>query len=182
MTFAMFTLVVFTLVVGAVISGSFIRSVDNVEKFGGGFDVARTTAPTNPVVDMDAAIRQRAGSTAQIHGRRGAIVLLVTEARQAGYGGEFADYPVRGLDRAYLGHTTFGIGRDGARLRERRTSLARDAPGPRLAVVDATSPPGVTTGTSASPPDFQLHGFVLRGRRLRAVHGPDARSADGRRS
>ena len=51
-TLAMFTLVVFTLVVGAVASGSFIAAMDNVERFGGGFDIRAEAAPTNPVSGM----------------------------------------------------------------------------------------------------------------------------------
>ena len=43
-TLAMFMLVVFTLVVGATITGSFMRSFDDIETFGGGFDVRAASA------------------------------------------------------------------------------------------------------------------------------------------
>ena len=160
-TLAMFTLVVFTLVVGAVISGSFIRSADDLEKFGGGFDIAAQAAPTNPVVDMDAAIRQSG-----LDPNKFTVVaeqsLLVTEARQAGYDDEFADYPVRGFDRAYLGHTTYGmaaLARGYESADEVWQAMART---PRLAVVDAIVAPRRDNWNAGNvPPDFKLHGFVL---------------------
>ena len=60
-TFAMFTLVVFTLVVGAVISGSFVKAFDDVDKFGGGFDIRAQASPTNPVGGMQVAIGRAPG-------------------------------------------------------------------------------------------------------------------------
>ena len=47
-TLAMFTLVVFTIVVGATTSRAFLRAVDDVESFGGGFDVRAEVAPHEP--------------------------------------------------------------------------------------------------------------------------------------
>jgi putative ABC transport system permease protein len=160
-TLSMFTLVVFTLVVGAVISGSFIRSADDLEKFGGGFDIAAQAAPTNPVADMDGAIR-RSGLDATQFSVVSQQSLLVTEARQAGYDDDFADYPVRGFDEAFLGHTSYGM-----------AALARgyDSPAevwealaakPGLAVVDAIVAPRRDNWSAGNvPPDFKLHGFVL---------------------
>jgi putative ABC transport system permease protein len=157
----MFTLVVFTLVVGAVISGSFINSANDVEKFGGGFDVAAQAAPTNPVVDMNAAIPRSGLDPAQF-----TVVaeqsLLNAEARQVGYDDEFADYPVRGFDRAYLEHTSYGMaalarGYDGAPAVWK--ALAGE---PGLAVVDAIVAPRRDNWNAGNvPPDFKLHGFVL---------------------
>ena len=54
-TLAMFTLVVFTIVVGATTSGAFLRAVDDVEAYGGGFDVRAQVAPTSPIGDAGAA-------------------------------------------------------------------------------------------------------------------------------
>ena len=160
-TLAMFTLVVFTLVVGAVISGSFIRSSDDLEKFGGGFDIAAQAAPTNPVVDMDAAIRQSG-----LDPNKFTVVaeqsLLVTEARQAGYDDEFADYPVRGFDRAYLGHTTYGMAALARGYDSADEVWQAMAQTPRLAVVDAIVAPRRDNWNAGNvPPDFKLHGFVL---------------------
>jgi putative ABC transport system permease protein len=160
-TLAMFTLVVFTLVVGAVISGSFIRSADDLEKFGGGFDIAAQAAPTNPVVGMDAAIRQSG-----LDPNKFTVVaeqsLLVTEARQAGYDDKFADYPVRGFDRAYLGHTTYGMAALARGYESADQVWQAMAQTPRLAVVDAIVAPRRDNWNAGNvPPDFKLHGFVL---------------------
>ena len=55
-TLAMFTLVVFTLVVGATTTGAFVNAFNDVDAFGGGFDVRATTS---------------AGSADPRHARRG---------------------------------------------------------------------------------------------------------------
>ena len=57
-TLAMFTLVVFTLVTGTAAPGSFTAALDNVEEFGGGFQVRAGTSAGAPIVDMRAALRQ----------------------------------------------------------------------------------------------------------------------------
>jgi putative ABC transport system permease protein len=160
-TLAMFTLVVFTLVVGAVISGSFIKSADDLDKFGGGFDIAAQAAPTNPVVDMQAAIRRSDLDPSQF-----TVVsqqsLLGAEARQVGYDDQFADYPLRGYDRPFLAHTTYGMS-----ALARGYSSAQDvwraiAEKPNLAVVDAIVAPRRDNWNAGNvPPDFKLHGFLL---------------------
>ena len=63
-TFAMFTLVVFTLVVGATITGAFTSAFNDVKAYGGGFDVRATTAPANPITNMQAALRNAVGVNA----------------------------------------------------------------------------------------------------------------------
>ena len=160
-TLSMFTLVVFTLVVGAVISGSFIHSADDLEKFGGGFDIAAQAAPTNPVADMDAAVRQSGLDPTQF-----TVVseqsLLVTEARQAGYDDDFADYPVRGFDQAFLGHTTYGMAALGRGYDSASEVWQAMADKPGLAVVDAIVAPRRDNWNAGNvPPDFKLHGFLL---------------------
>jgi putative ABC transport system permease protein len=160
-TFAMFTLVVFTLVVGAVISGSFIRAFDDMDKFGGGFDVRAQAAPTNPVIGMDAAIRRSGLDSSQFK-----VVseqsFLAAKARQVGYDDGFADYPLRGFDNAFLQNTTYGMsalarGYDSAP--EIWRALAQK---PGLAVVDAIVAPRRDNWNAGTvPPDFKLHGFVL---------------------
>jgi putative ABC transport system permease protein len=160
-TLAMFTLVVFTLVVGAVISGSFISSADDVEKFGGGFDIAAQAAPTNPVEDMNGAIRRSGLDPAQF-----TVVseqsLLVTEARQTGYDDDFADYPVRGFDRSFLEHTSYGMAALGRGYGSPSEVWQAIAEKPGLAVVDSIVAPRRDNWNAGNvPPDFKLHGFVL---------------------
>jgi putative ABC transport system permease protein len=61
MTLAMFTLVVFTPVVGTTTTSSFTNAMDNVEQFGGGFQVRTETSPPSPVPDMANAVNQLDG-------------------------------------------------------------------------------------------------------------------------
>ena len=58
---AMFTLVVFTLVTGATTTTSFVNGVNDLGTYGGGFDVRATIAPTRPIPNMRAALRQAPG-------------------------------------------------------------------------------------------------------------------------
>ena len=60
-TLAMFTLVVFTLVVGAITTSSFLHAIDNLQAFGGGFDIRATASPASPIVDMPEALRHARG-------------------------------------------------------------------------------------------------------------------------
>ncbi|HET8651765.1 MAG TPA: FtsX-like permease family protein [Gaiellaceae bacterium] len=161
-TLAMFTLVVFTLVVGAVISGSFINAMNNPEQFGGGFDIRAQAAPTNPIIDMDSAIRQAQGLNRTDFTVVSEQSFLAAEARQVGYKDGFTDYGVRGLDDAFLRHTTFGFA---ARARgydspEEVWSALADRPG--FAVVDSiVAPRRDNWNAGAVLPDFKLHGFLL---------------------
>ena len=160
-TLSMFTLVVFTLVVGAVISGSFLKSVDDLNKFGGGFHIAAQAAPTNPVPDMSAAVRRSGLDPSQF-----TVVaeqsLLVAEARQDGYDDKFADYPVRGFDRAFLDHTTYTMAALADGYDSAPDVWRAIAEKPNLAVVDPIVAPRRDNWNAGSvPPDFKLHGFVV---------------------
>ena len=61
MTLAMFTLVVFTLVVGTTTSGAFTSAMDNVDTFGGGYQVRAEVAPVSPVDNITQASRSVPG-------------------------------------------------------------------------------------------------------------------------
>jgi putative ABC transport system permease protein len=161
-TVAMFTLVVFNLVVAAVISGSFVRAMDNPEKFGGGFDIRAQAAPTNPITDMQKAIRQAPNLEPADFSVVSEQSFLAAEAKQVGSDDAFADYGVRGLDEAFLRNTTYEFAAM-ARGYERADDVWRamaDKPG--LAVVDAiVAPRRDNWSAGAVLPDFKLHGFVL---------------------
>jgi len=163
-TFAMFTLVVFTLVVGAVVSGSFVKAFDDVDKFGGGFEIRAQASPTNPVVNMEQAIRRAPGLDAGQFRVVSQQSFLAAKARQVGRyeTKQFEDYGLRGLDEAFLRNTTFGLA---ARARGYTTDRAvwnAIADKPRLAVVDAiVAPRRDNWSAGAVLPDFKLKGFVL---------------------
>jgi len=166
-TLAMFMLVVFTLVVGTTISGAFTDAVDDLEAFGGGFDVRAVSAPASPVGDIDSAVKSVPGieaSTIQVAASQ-AIVPL--EARQAGSKRAFESYPVAGLDDTFLARTTYGFAAlaDGYGSAEEVWDAL--AARPNLAVVDPMVAPRRDSWVMAAPPEFQLSGFYLEDGRFR---------------
>jgi putative ABC transport system permease protein len=167
----MFTIVVFTLVTGSTISGSFIRNLDDVRTFGGGFDVRAVVAPIRPIRDMAAAVR-RAGPAAGLDPDQvravGSQSLVPVQARQAGTG-RYADYPIRGVDRTFLRATTYTLG---ARARGYATPAsvwAALAAHPGLAVVDPYVVPRRNKFFAGVLPDFQLRGFFFEDRTFEPV-------------
>ena len=106
-TLAMFTLVVFTLVTGAVITGSFVNGSNDIDTFGGGFDVRATTAPASPVGDLRTALERAPGMRASDVTTVSNQSVLPIKARQPGTGAKPEPYLVHGADRAFLSHTTY---------------------------------------------------------------------------
>jgi len=109
-TLAMFTLVVFTLVTGTASSGSFQKAFGSVEEFGGGYQVRAGTSATAPIVNMRAALRNARGIDPADFTAVGSQSVLSVKARQVGTDRAPESYVARGLDRAFLRHTTFGLG------------------------------------------------------------------------
>jgi putative ABC transport system permease protein len=167
MTLAMFTIVVFTLVTGSTISGSFIRNLDDVQTFGGGFDVRAVVAPIRPIPDMAAAVRE-AGPAAGLDQDQIATVggqsLVPVQARQADGSAGFADYPVRGVDDAFLGATTYGLGARARGYDSPADVWAAVAAHPGLAVVDPFVVPRRNKFFVGVLPAFQLQGFFFEDR------------------
>jgi putative ABC transport system permease protein len=161
-TLAMFTLVVFTLVTGTATNGSFIAAMDDVGEFGGGFTIRGGTGAAAPISDMRAALEGAPGIRARDFPVVGSQSVLAVEARQLSAGRREETYLVRGLDDAFLGHTTFGLGaiaRGYSSAPEVWRAL-RERPG--LAVVDSFVVPrrdqfGFAVGLS----DFRLSGFYV---------------------
>ena len=168
-TLAMFTLVVFTLVTGATTTTSFVNGVNDLGTYGGGFDIRATVAPTSPIPDMRAALRNAPGVDAADFRVVSAQSFLPVRAHQVGLGGRSADYAVRGLDSAFLTHTTYtlaaraaGYGSDAAVWRAMR---AHDG----LAIVDQSVVQRKTNFNFAAAPPFQLRGFYVEDRTFAPV-------------
>jgi putative ABC transport system permease protein len=160
-TLAMFTLVVFTLVTGVSSSGSFTAAFDNVDEFGGGFQVRAGTSAAAPIKDMRAALRRAPGMRAADFPIVGSQSLLSVEARQSGTPRPAESYMARGLDRSFLEHTTFGLGAAARGFGSARGVWNALATRPGLAVVDATVAPRRDQFGFAVLPDFQLSGFYF---------------------
>ena len=161
-TLAMFTLVVFTLVTGSVTSGSFMHAALDERTFGGGFDVRAGTSGTAAIHDMRSAVDRSATLRAADYPVVASQSVLAVSARQPGAGRGAEDYLVRGLDRSFIDHTTFGLGAMAAGYSTARQvwDAMRDRPG--LAVVDTTIVPRRDNfGFNAAPPDLQLTGLYV---------------------
>jgi len=154
-TLAMFTLVVFTIVVGATTSRAFLRAVDDVGAFGGGFDVTTQVAPTSPLLDAGAAVRREVPSTFTVVANE-----TVLSARMA-QTGKLVEYPLRGFDDSFLNTTTYDLA---AIAKGYRTpydvwqALSRHAD---VAVVDALAAPRRSNWNFGAPPALRLHGFYI---------------------
>ena len=165
-TFTMFTLVVFTLVSGATISGAFVNAFDDRASFSGGFDVRADVAPANPIFDMDSELAKRPQFSHKIEVAASQSFLPV-KATQVGAGRPPEDYPVRGLDDAFLDTTTFGLaamanGYDSEEDVWNAVQWQRN-----LAVIDAIVAPRRDNYNAGNVlPDFELSGFFLEDERF----------------
>jgi putative ABC transport system permease protein len=159
-TLAMFTLVVFTLVTGSTASNSFNHAFASTELYGGGFDVRATTSLATPITDMRAALAAAPGIRRSDFEVSASQSMVPLEARQLGTGRPFEQYPVRGLDDAFLSNTTFELGavaRGYASARSVWRALERN---PGLAVVDSFIVPRRDNFSFAPfPSEFELTGF-----------------------
>jgi putative ABC transport system permease protein len=161
MTLAMFTLVVFTLVTGTTTSGSFNHAFQDARAFGGGFDVRASTAAATPIDDMRAAVDRRPDLRRDVRAVASQSLLPV-DARQLGTGRPSEAYPLRGLDDAFLGQTTFGMGAIAQGYRSARAVWDAVARRPGLAVVDSTVVPRRDNfNFSASAAKFRVSGFFF---------------------
>jgi putative ABC transport system permease protein len=160
MTLAMFTLVVFTLVVGSTTVTAFTNAFDDVETYGGSYDIHATSLRTNPVDDVDGGLRQ-AGLADKIEAVA-ALSVAVIDARQVDTTKDFEGYALRGLDGAFLNdnHYEFGAISHGYSTAEGVwAALESD---PHLAVIDAIVVPHRDNfGISGALPEFSLEGFFL---------------------
>ncbi|SEO84608.1 ABC transporter permease [Trujillonella endophytica] len=169
-TLAMFTLVVFTLVVGSTTTNAFTGAFDDVESYGGGFDVQASTSPFSPVPDMESAVRDVPGLPADAVRDVGAQSVVPVDAAQVGTGQDPVPYVVRGLDDSFLAHTTYGFatmatGYDSAE--QVWQALADD---PHLAVVDAMVVPRRDNWSFGSIVDLKLSGFHIEDDSFTPVH------------
>ena len=160
-TLAMFTLVVFTLVTGTATPSSFDKAINNVEEFGGGFQVRAGTSASAPVDDLDAALRRAPGLDPSQFTALGSQSVLSVKAKQLGTGRPAESYVARGLDRSFLEHTTFGLGAIAHGYRSAPDVWRALATRPGLAVVDGTVAPRRDNWGFAILPDFQLSGFHI---------------------
>ena len=160
-TLAMFTLVVFTLVVGSTITGSMVNAFNDVNSFGGGFDVRADVSPSTPIADVQQALRHARGLAPSDFRAVAAMSTLPVKAQQLGQSAKPEDFVVHGVDGAFLRNTTYGlsahaVGYDSAAAVWR---AVRTHPG--LAVIDSLSVPHKMNYNFGATPAFHLRGFFL---------------------
>jgi putative ABC transport system permease protein len=166
-TLAMFTLVVFTLVVGSIVTTSYVNAANDLQTFGGGFDVRASAAASSPIRDMRAAIAAAPGLDPAAFPVVAAESTLPVKANQLGSKPE--DYVVHGLDPAFLSHTTYGLAAHATGYADAAAVWRAMRTTPGLAVVDAFVVPRRSTFVGQVPPKFQLHGFYLEDRTFAPV-------------
>jgi putative ABC transport system permease protein len=159
MTFAMFTLVVFTLVVGTTTTGAFVSAFGHVDEFSGGFDVRAGTSALSPVRDMDQAVRNVRGIDPRSVRVVASQSYVPVEVRQAGVGGKYVDYPIRGLDDSYLRNTTYQLASRAVGYATDRAVWNAIRANTRLAVVDANIIPHRRNWNFGSFTQLRLQGF-----------------------
>ncbi len=168
-TLAMFTLVVFTLVSGATITTSFLNGINDQNSYGGGFDIRATAAPASPIADLPSALRSARGIDPAQFSTVSSQSFLPVKAHQAGAPSTAKDYVVRGLDSAFLTHTTYGLAaRASGYSSDAQVWRAMNAR-PGLAVVDPSVVPRRTNFNFGALQPFQLRGFYLEDKRFAPV-------------
>jgi putative ABC transport system permease protein len=158
-TVAMFTLVVFTLVTGAITTGAFANAFNDLNLFGGGFDVRASVSPASPIVDMRAALARAPGLNAAGFRIVSSQSVLPVKARQTNGPDTAQSALVHGVDATFLANTTYrfasiarGYGSATAVWRALREHEG-------LAVIDALSVPHRANWNFGPMPDFHLHGL-----------------------
>lgn len=163
-TLAMFTLVVFTLVVGSTITGSMVNAFNDVNAYGGGFDVQASVSPSTPIPNIHQALRHARGLDPSDLRTVAAMSTLPVKARQLGQGVKAEDFIVHGVDNTFLRNTTYGLT---ARAKGYASTAAvwravRTHPG--LAVIDSLSVPHKINYNFGAAQAFHLRGFYLEER------------------
>jgi putative ABC transport system permease protein len=134
---------------------------NDLEVFGGGFDVRAVAAPASPVRDIGGTARNAPGMHGSDVRVAASQAIVPLETRQAGTGRPFESYPVTGLDEAFLSTTSYGFAAiaDGYRSAADVWRALRERPG--LAVVDPIVAPRRDHWAGQVPPDFKLSGFYV---------------------
>ena len=160
-TLAMFTLVVFTLVVGATTTGAFTNAFNDLNAFGGGFDVLATASPSAPVTNVSARVRAVPGLDPSSIRAVAGISNLAVKARQLGPGPGAETYLVRGADATFLTHTTYRLATTARGYSSAAAVWKALQAHPGLAVIDAFAVPRKQSWGFGVMPKFRLHGFYL---------------------
>ena len=160
-TLAMFTLVVFTLVVGSTITGSMVNAFNDVNAFGGGFDIRADVSPSTPIGNVHQALRQAQGVNPSDFRSVAAMSSLPVKAKQLGQNVKPADFIVHGVDSAFLRNTTFGMSAHAPGYASAAAVWRAVRTHPGLAVIDSMSVPHKINYNFGAAGAFHLSGFYV---------------------
>ncbi|HSK15857.1 MAG TPA: FtsX-like permease family protein [Gaiellaceae bacterium] len=159
-TLAMFTLVVFTLVTGVASNSSFVQAFSETDTFGGGFDVRASSGAATPIRDVGAVLERTPDVRLADYEVAAGQSFLPADMAQEGTGRPLEGYVVRGLDAAFLRHTTFELGSMAEGYESADDVWRALSTRPGLAVVDSfVVPRRDSFGFGVPPTDFRLSGF-----------------------
>ncbi len=169
-TLAMFTLVVFTLVVGSTTSGAFTNAFNDMQVFGGGFDVRATSSPAQPIANMSAAVARTRGLKRSDFTVISSESTLPVKARQLAVKSKEESYVVNGADDAFLEHTTYKLAAHAYGYASSKDVWNAVRTHRNLAVVDQfVVPRKANWNFGPAPTKFQLKGFYLEDEQFHPV-------------
>jgi putative ABC transport system permease protein len=169
-TLAMFTLVVFTLVVGSTITGSMVNAFNDVNAFGGGFDVRADVSPSTPIGNVHEALRHARGVNPSDFRAVGAMSSLPVKATQLGQRVKPEDFIVHGVDSTFLRNTTFGMSARASGYASAGAVWRAVRTHPGLAVIDSMSVPHKINYNFGAAGAFHLRGLYVEDKTFAPIH------------
>jgi putative ABC transport system permease protein len=169
-TLAMFTLVVFTLVVGSTITGSMVNAFNDVNAFGGGFDIRADVSPSTPIGKVHQALRHTQGVNPSDFRAVAAMSSLPVKAKQLGEDVKPEDFIVHGVDSAFLRNTTFGMSAHAPGYASAAAVWRAVRTHPGLAVIDSMSVPHKINYNFGAAAAFHLRGFYVEDETFAPIH------------
>jgi putative ABC transport system permease protein len=150
-------------VVGSTITGSMVNAFNDVQAFGGGFEIRAAVSPSTPIANPRALRHARGVNPSDLRAIA-AVSTLPVKARQVGQHVKAEDFVVHGVDAAFLRNTTYGMSAhaNGYASAAAVWQAVRTHPG--LAVVDSMSVPHKINYNFGAAQPFRLRGFYVEDR------------------
>jgi len=168
MTIGIFAVVVFSVIFMATLFRTNSQFFARTEKLTGGFDLRVTSSNANPIADLKKAIARSPNLRYSDYAIVAAQTDLGLELQKDT--GQWASYPVRGVDAAYLENITYGMSLRAAGYDsdEAVWQAVRDRPG--YAVIDRFAVASRFSGTIViGGPEFKLPGVYLEDKTMQPV-------------
>ena len=109
MTLAMFSLIVFTIVTMSFINAAFSSIFDDTDRLSGGFDVRADAGYAAPIPDMNEALKDNKGVSAEDFTAVGTLTGLSVDAKQKGTDRKPKTLFLQGVDSGYTKNVGYGF-------------------------------------------------------------------------